>query len=306
MRPSVNLPVPCRGWTFEFETSGPFVSHLTVEVPLTSRDEWPKVHRNPTPGVKAHIETREPHYKAIRSQLRTLQGLLGLFGLQSIDLDTPEVEWIPDSDEERESLPLFSFQSEPGSLPDDAIGPVSFDLLARSIIAAESAAEIEVPLNFFRRGIRDMQARDYIEAIYDFYFVLETVFAGGKFRSNAVLQEFQKSATIRRCVDGALKSPDTFPGQSFQPCRSEYANLSVDQALDRLVKLRGRLHHHTSKRRDSWHPDEQRTFKCDAVFLQAVTFAVAFELAERYLWDKEVIRAYEQLVPPQQDAGGPP
>jgi hypothetical protein len=169
IRPSVNAPVPCRGWTFELQTSNGLVTHVVVVVPLPRRDDWPLIRRDPAPGVKAEILPKTPHLPSIQRELRALQGLLSLFGLHSIELDSPEIEWLPESDEERADLHLFSFKfSAAEPVPDNEISPLSFDLLARSIIASDAATDIEVPLNFFRRGMLDAYDRNYIEAIHDF------------------------------------------------------------------------------------------------------------------------------------------
>lgn len=83
-----------------------------------------------------------------------------------------------------------------------------------------------------------------------------------------------------------------------------YRSLNVEQVLEKIFDLRGRLHHHTQKRRGTWHPDEQHRFEPDALFLQAVTYNVVFKLAEPYLWAEEVVNAYEELERRYRDTTG--
>ncbi len=299
IRPSINVPVPCRGWTYELETFEGLVTDVVVVVPLPRREDWPLIQRDPVPGVKAQIQPKTPHLPFIQRELRALQGLLALFGLHSIDLDDPEIEWLPESEEERAELYLFSFKRRAEPLSDDHIPRLPLDLMARSIIASDAATDIEVPLNFFRRGMLDVYDRNYIEAIYDFYFVLETLFADGKFKKAAVLEAFRSSDQLRSSVELALADPGTMlirDRSTREDFRRVYSTLSVEQALEKIVELRGHLHHHTQKRRNTWHPDEQRRFECDALFLQAVAYNVVFKLAEPYLWDEEVVNAYEELA----------
>src|SRR4030095_4562378 len=110
LRMSVNLPVPARGWVFEFDTDAGIITHVQVTVPLPRREDWPLIERDPAPGVKAKIEPRTPHLPFIQRELRTLQGLLALYGLHSIEISRPEVRWLPDSEEERSQLQLFSYK----------------------------------------------------------------------------------------------------------------------------------------------------------------------------------------------------
>jgi hypothetical protein len=268
------------------------------------------VQRDPVPGVNAHIDPKTPHLPFIQRELRALQGLLALFGLRSIELANPEIEWLPDSDEEKAELQLFSFKRTTEPLSDSEVRPLSFDLLARAVLAADAATDIEVPLNFFRRGMLDVYDRNYIEAIYDFYFILETSFGDGHFRKDAVSQAFLSSPQVRVGVQQALSNPGsmiTMDRGIQRQFAESYGQLSIEEAISKLVELRGYLHHHTKKRSNMWHPEDQRRFEVDALFLQQVAYNIIFSMAERYLWDESVVRAYEDLVrqygTSQNDAG---
>lgn len=299
VRLGVNVPVPCRGWTFELETSKGFITHVVVVVPLPNREDWPLIQQNPSPNGRNLYITKTPDLPFIQRKLRTLQGLLALYGLHSIDIDKPEIEWIPENEKERADLHIFSYSCKSEPLPDNEVLPMPFDFLARSIIASDAATDIEVPLNFFRRGMLDVYDRYYIEAIYDFYFVLETLFADGKFKKSAVLEAFKNSDQLCACVEQALTDPGpmlTDNTHTQDIFRRAYGTLNVEQALKKIIELRGHLHHHTMKRRNSWHPDEQSRFECDALFLQSVSYNVVFKVAKTYLWDGEVVNAYEELA----------
>lgn len=298
VRPSVNVPIPARGWLFEFKTANGLVTHVEVTVPLPNESDWPSIQESPKDGVKLHLYPKTPHLPWVQRELRVLQGLLGIFGLRSIDLDSPEVKWIPESEEERRKLKVHAFSSKSEPLPDDQIPPLSFDLIARSVLAADAASDIEVALNFFRRGMLDVFSRSYIEAIYDFYFVLESEFGGGKFKKAAVLTSFNESAVLRSHVERAISDPGLMlqDKHNHDQFASSYAKMTVEQALSRIVELRGYLHHHTAKRRDNWHPDDHRCYEVDALFLQSVAYNVVFGLAERYLWDTAVASQYEALA----------
>ena len=298
VRPSANIPIPARGWLFEFKTANGLVTHVEVTVPLPNESDWPSIQESPADGVKFHLNPKTPHLPWVQRELRVLQGLLGIFGLRSIELDNPEVNWIPESEEERHKLKLHSFSSKSEPLQDDQIRPLPFDLIARSVLAADAASDIEVALNFFRRGMLDVFSRSYIEAIYDFYFVLESEFGDGKFKKAAILTSFLESPVLRSHIERAITDPGLMlqDKHTHYQFADSYAKMTVEQALSRIVDLRGYLHHHTAKRRDNWHPDDQRRYEVDALFLQSVAYNVVFGLAERYLWDPTVMSQYESLA----------
>ena len=299
LRLNVSVPIPTRGWEVEFQTTGGIVSHVTVMVPLPNREDWPVVREDPEPGVKAHFEVRTPHLPWIQRELRAIQGMLSLFGLRSIGLENPEVEWLPETDAERAELQLQSLKKEVKPAPDEEIEPLSFDLIARAVLAADRATQVDTPLNFFRRGMLDIYQHEYIEAIYDFYFVLETVFGEGNFKNAAVADAFLASTQLRSCVQRALEDPGplmTHNPKTREKFNQVYGPLSVEEAVEKIISLRGYLHHHTEKRRNAWHPDEQNYYEVDALFLQSIAFNVAFSFAEPHMWHEEIVREYETLM----------
>lgn len=179
----------------EFVPDAGRVTHIEVTVPIP-REEWPRVTPNPNPGVKLHIETNAYRLPWIQRELRSLQGLLSVFGFDSIELDQPSIQWIPETQDEAEVLKLGAFSIKRSPLPDHEIRPVSFDLVARAVMASDAAMEIDIPLNFFRRGMLDLRDRQFIEAFYNFFFVVEHLYAEGKFHKAAVVDAFKRSAAL--------------------------------------------------------------------------------------------------------------
>jgi hypothetical protein len=308
IRTTVSLPVQARGWVFELETVAGIITHVTVSVPVPNRQDWPLIEKEPAPGVRANITAHTAHLPFIQRELRAFQGLLSLFGLHSIELDYPEVQWLPESEEERAELHIFSYKITAERVPDDPVMPLRFDVLARSIIAADAATDIEIPLNFFRRGMLDVYERNYIEAIYDFYFILETLFGEGKFRTASVSAAFLSSTQLRSCVQRGITDPgpmimlDAGIRASFE---QRYGKMSVENAIEKMIELRGYLHHHTSKRRGIWNPEDQHRYEVDALFFQTVTHNVIFAIAEPYLYSEDVVRAYEDLIKENDDSVDP-
>lgn len=294
----VSVPIPTKSWIVEFVPGTGRVTHIEVTVPIP-RVEWPRVTPNPSPGVKLHIETNAYQLPWIKRELRSLQGLLSVFGFDSIELDHPSIQWIPETQEESEALKLGAFSTNRSPLPDHEIPPVSFDLVARAVMASAAATEIEIPLNFFRRGMLDLRDRQFIEAFYDFFFVVEHLYAKGKFHKAAVVEEFRHSAVLCSFTKEVITDANSMLRHEMV-VRTEfektYALMTPAEALNRLVELRGQLHHQTPKRRDNWHPEDQSRYELDALFLQAICHKALFSLAARYVWDPRIITEYEALA----------
>jgi hypothetical protein len=175
---------------------------------------------------------------------------------------------------------------------------LSYDLFARAVMAASSAEPIDIPLNFFRRGMMDVYERSYIEAIYDFYFQLETLFSEGKFRSKEVEKNFVASTLLISSVDLAIRDPGRMIQSSqglMKQFSEKYGSLNPESAIHEMLKLRGYLHHHTLMRKGIWHPEEQLRYEIDALFMQQVAFNVAYELARERMWHPRIVHEYESL-----------
>jgi hypothetical protein len=293
-----NVPIPVRGWIFEFGLEDGLIKDISVTVPLKDPNQWPVIQNNPTRDVEIEIKPNLVALPFVKRELQSLQGLLALFGLESINFDEMEVDWLPESEEEKDQLHIFTMGSKREQFPDKHFQPLFFDVLARCVIAADDAVEIEVPMNFYRRGALELQKDNYIAAIYNFYFILETIFGEGKFKEAAVMDSFKKSPELQQCVGRAISDPGpfiTFNKKLKNQFDKSYGMMNVEEVLRKFVKLRGELHHHTKKLKKMWHPEYQHQFKLDAVVLQSVTFNITFMMAEKYFCDKAVIQAYEAL-----------
>lgn len=298
LRLDSNVPVTCAGLEIQAELQNGILHYLTVTIPVPNKTDWPTVRENPQPGVKLHINATSPGLLRIQRHLRTVQGFLSLYGLRGIDLEQPAIEWLPENEAEKAALSVFGYNQSLVKIRDEELPPLSFDLFARSLLAADTAAQLDVPLNFFRRGMIDIYERSYIEAIYDFYFMLETLFAEGKFKKAQVKAKFCGAPKLCTAIEQTLKELGAMIGSKERIRRrvlDDYGNLSVEECIEKIIALRGYLHHHTSQRGGMWHPDEQIRYEADALFLQRIAFNVVFAMASEYLWDSGVIRAYEKL-----------
>lgn len=77
--------------------------------------------------------------------------------------------------------------------------------LGAIVHSKEKLGSLTVPLSFWREGIRDFHQHRYINAFYNFYFILEVFFGGGQWRNYKVGQEFLKS-DLNSYIDSFLKN----------------------------------------------------------------------------------------------------
>jgi hypothetical protein len=131
-------------------------------------------------------------------------------------------------------------------------------------------------------------------------FMLETLFAQGKSKSDAVKEEFKKSDALRGAIERVLSKPDEWlsiepdPSGAVERFAKRYCSKDVDSIIDELVELRGFLHHHSKKRQDAWHPDDHRRFACEAILLARVAQDLAVELGKVAMFAPETTSEFER------------
>jgi hypothetical protein len=107
-----------------------------------------------------------------------------------------------------------------------------------------------IPKSFFREGINDCQSFRYINAFYNFYFIIEDLYGNGKNKNAAVMHELETSEDFKSFVQWML--------EDIRAHRKHYKNINihlkemhenydVEGIIHLLVHMRGRLHHFSGK-----------------------------------------------------------
>jgi hypothetical protein len=304
IRVPFSFSVPTNFFTFEFET-GPHgdLTHVSAITPVPDKSMWPIVKPSTKQGVSVEINMQSPFFDAARKDLRAAEGMLSLFGLESIDMENAEETWLPDSEQEKAELKLYNFKRRNTQKPVEQWPVTGFDLVARAFLAARRGREIESALNFFRKGRTDVTESRYLEAVFDFLFMIESLFANGKFKATQVETEYLRSLILQQTISAVLAEKslrqaiahhsDSRVKQSFA---RDYAGKTPSEITRHLVKLRGFLHHHTIGRRDIWHPDDHVRYEADALFLQNLCLGVGFKIVEPIWFADEHVREYQALA----------
>lgn len=193
------------GMRYTFKVEAGKVVELEVNVPNFPIEALPRMTPssvgNPMQTLSIPID---PVWPVIERRLMFVEGAVAMFGLKKFDFEHRTTEWIPETDEERDPAGILSFAKRKSSSREPL--PVAFDMYARALIVADDLAFLEVALNFNRRGRDDISAQRYVEAIYNFYFVLETMFGGGLFKKNQILDKFLNNDQV---TGAALSARDS-------------------------------------------------------------------------------------------------
>lgn len=281
---------------FEFVLENTLIDSIVVSFPIGS-DDVPKIDESKTEGVKFDIKFVYPRWNELEVIIRQIEGMWSIWGLESIDISSNTIKWIPESEEEKEQIKIYKFQMDKIKFKPEDIEPVGFNLLARPIISAVRDKNHDVVLSFFRRGSNAIKKAEYIEAFYDFYFMIESHYGNGKTRNSAIEKELISSKYLEGYINKLLKNNKyiySLPTELREKFKIEYS-LTSQEFIKKIVKLRGFLHHHNTKRNNGWDPDKQTTYKLEAFLLQDICLNVSMEILDKTIFTDRIVNEYKKM-----------
>jgi hypothetical protein len=270
-----NLVVDVGDMRFEFVRDGANrlsrVAASTSVPPGTIRSYWTRAD---TAFWRAGIEGASDAHERVLAALRSLeshiafsaQGAIGGFSWEKL-----EVELVPETPED--VAPLKKLQVV-RSYPELTAG-LGEDLLRMVAMATESHKDTEVAKAFWREARREFHSQRYIQAYYNFYFVLEGLYAQGKSDTAKVVKAFSESQVLARSTAFMLAGLRRYPYHRRNLSRffeDHHIAMDVPGAQSLIVRLRGRLHHYAAgspKLQPT--PFNQAHFESPAWFLMGLT-----------------------------------
>jgi hypothetical protein len=196
--------------------------------------------------VNVHALFDAELYGPIQQDLQNLESSVALmYPLRHIHWETPRLNVIfetPDEENPPDWSPLMDFRpgrSRRAPLQPDDQAFQSFALLSTR------HGQMAVALSFWREGSNEFEEGHFINAFYNYYFVLEGLYANGKFKEDAVLAEFRKSLEFRESLAMFLKDgqPLNHIRQVTDMLTRRTLSRDADGILKLIVRTRGDLHH---------------------------------------------------------------
>ena len=250
-------------------------------------------------GAMSHIKIpTDVGVGFLQFELRAIKGALYLWGVDDIDTKRPELEWIPETEEEKEETNIYSFSTKIEKSEEEVREDAPLDLLIRTIVSRRLFLEYEVPLEFYRRASEDLKKERYIEAFYGFYFVFEFLFGHGQFKKGILLSHYGNDEKVEEAIQAAINDPnpqvlsDTRLRGKY---RSTYIGKSKKEVLEHIIDRRGFLHHQSSLRSKNWTPHNDEEFAIDAFFLQMMSYKIIADFCIDKLFDENEFENFQRM-----------
>jgi hypothetical protein len=206
--------------------------------------------------------------------------------------------------EEEEAIPRITGFSQSTSRRDKPVFVEPSDV-ARMATKLPLYGDLYILKGFLRHAQNHYLDEEYIQAFAQAYLVVEALFAGGKFKKVAVLEEFAESQTLSRICEHALGSDGLRQDHrdSLEPLFKHYRCELLPKEIPRfLFEVRGDLFHFSRRSSRALHsPFRQQEFKGAAFLCEYVaSLGVMFEVISINRRDQglEPIEAFDDDTSP--------
>lgn len=276
-----------RNYEFELDNKG-FLIGILVSIKADADQYAPQISILNDDNAKYHIHIKDvPGSLSIKEEIRNLEGMLSLFGMNEINLSYPEISWIPECEDEKAKINIPKYRVDTNKeKPLSELLPS--DIMARALIAAYDSFEWQIPFTFYRKAMTDYKNGWFLEACYDYYFLLEYLFADGKFKTNEVKRNFINAQDLQISIQQFLQDQDALT-YIKTISQKKYNNIIKDKTSEEIsgffVKLRGEIHHQSNKNKRGWHPARQQDFKFEAELFANVCFNLMMKVANDLMFD---------------------
>lgn len=225
---------------------------VSMKVPLEKEQALASSIEPGEGQVKASIRIGgdEKLHGMLVGQLQMLESELAVASrgaVWSISWDNPSKEFLPESSEEEELLPVRGASYAREYPP--ARASISSREFQALVAAVPTQYSLQVAKAFWREGMNAFRTFQYIQAFYWFFFIIEDFFAAGKTRELAFVKQLTKSEEFRDIGDYSLRMVREEP-RHLESIDGFFQNESLRPTVKDLPRLlfrvRGRLHHYTS------------------------------------------------------------
>jgi len=190
----------------------------------------------------------------IINEFRLLESNLSFISrgaLKKIDWENVEEEFISQNEEEKQIVTVYSFKSSKGKYLRTK-AKINERVLEHYVIEGQKYDELAIPKAFWREGFNHHKNGQYIQAFYNYYFIIEGFYANGKTGKKEVLKEFSRSKELLHVLNKTLEKFDekNRHGKKLRSMLEEINCASNNAGLSKLLfRVRGRVHHFSNKSR---------------------------------------------------------
>lgn len=190
-------------------------------------------------------------YEELIDEFQQIESILAFStqSLRKIYWENPKEELIPETEKEKEKLSVIGINWEMSH--HEKYTPLNENEFTEMMEDRDKYADLRIPKAFFREGINDFESFRYINAFYNFYFIIEDLYGGGKSKNKDVEKELKKSDEFKSFVQWMIDNLHNDNKKHFDNIcnylKRHNKNFDIDGLIFIIVRMRGQLHHYSGK-----------------------------------------------------------
>lgn len=206
------------------------------------------------PEIRMHsitINRDDKIYEELIDEFQQMESILAFStqSLKKIYWENPKEELIPETEKEKEKLSVIGANWKMSH--HEKYAPLNENEFTEMMEDRDKYADLRIPKAFFREGINDFESFRYINAFYNFYFIIEDLYGGGKSKNKDVEKELKKSdefkSFVQWMIDNLHKDNKKHFDNICNYLKLHSKNFDMDGLIFIIVMMRGQLHHYSGK-----------------------------------------------------------
>lgn len=293
------FPVRLENKCLLIESGDGLMKSVGVSFDGLSADQAPKIidenkqnagEKNETPAFTISFSRNSQISEAI-AILRAWQALLAPSSMIEIDFSNPQENFAAEKDE---NIEISNFNSKKMEI---VSGFRDFGIYGRAFLASPECMDITEPTAFYIEAQVAQHEGRIVHAYNSYYLVIETLFADGKFEEKQVVDKLLRNVKFMKFFVEGIKTSGASISKKERPAPFGLKNLNDHQmTLTEIVKLRGRLRHHSLKNKKRWDPNYQKQFTDEVYVLASICQEALFEKSTREIFDTNRADVYVKLA----------
>jgi hypothetical protein len=274
---------------FERDDATGILNRIRIEGPVAEDDKIiARIEELPN-GMIALNETGGIHvHRELVADLQSLESVFAYYyNLTRIRWESATCIIIPETPEEEAQIEFNN--SKYTHEPPDPTMEIDLDNFPKLVQFSLKCKRLASPLAFHREGRTDMKNMRYITAYFSYYFVLEGLYANGKWKGDAVKAEFRRSQILTNAIQQCIRHgfPKPAMGHIYTVeglLASKGRKVTLENIIWLLVETRGDLHHFVnSPTKSSGTPFTHDRYEVIALFIGKISHLVLLEEIKKSL-----------------------
>jgi hypothetical protein len=250
IKSEIKVERPSRRYIFIPDSNGILSKLIIVADVLDPEKFYSEIRHIPGKPTQMIIGKDDVLFDNLVREFQEIESLMSpLLGMRKVHWECAEYKVVPETEIEKDNVKIIGWNLTDGE-PIKEIIPTSKTALESVINSMTTAQKLILPLSFYREGTNEFDSKRYINAFYNFYFVIEGLYGNRKTLDRQIRHELKKSPALRQVIEIVITDAEMLEKDDRKAISELLASrnkrFDVDGVIDLLVSTRGDLHHFTN------------------------------------------------------------